>query len=102
MPGMFDEFIDKSRIMPLPKTEETEGLMSLRPEDKAHVDNLNQVDQSVPKHGGLFDEFLQEPSKPGPVENTHLFDEFQQNASFKPTGMFNDLVKKDLAYHRYA
>lgn len=75
MPGMFDEFIKKE-------------------DPKKKIDEIAQIakQEAAP---GLFDEFIQKPAEKEPLSSSGLFDEFTQNKSVQPTGMFDDLIKKD-------
>lgn len=75
MPGMFDEFIKKE-------------------DPKKKIDEIAQIarQEATP---GLFDEFVKKPTENEPLPSSGLFDEFVQNKSVQPTGMFDDLIKKE-------
>lgn len=75
MPGMFDEFIKKE-------------------DPNAKKQQIVELAKEQPK-SGLFDEFVQKPDDNGPLPSSGLFDEFVQNKSVQPTGMFDDLIKKE-------
>lgn len=79
MPGMFDEFLKPKEIKPVPYEESVQPIPT----------------QEIPKASGLFDEFVSDPSKDSPVLDSGLFNEFKANNTVKPTGMFDDLIKKE-------
>jgi hypothetical protein len=74
--GMFDEFVKKP--------EEAKA------EEKKQIIDLAKA-QPEPS---LFEEFIQKEPE-STIPSSGLFDEFQENKAVRPTGMFNDLIKKE-------
>lgn len=93
MPGFFDEFVEPSKLNKLPKTEETEGDFSLRPETKEQIAQTPKQD-SVAKPTSFFEEFITPPDQKQPLFSG-VFDEFVHKRATPNSGVFNEFIKTD-------